>query len=472
MKTIPILLADHNYEMNKLMVTLGNDIISEEDRALLATLEITEEKPICILYEVKITVTYEDEQSSKVQVKLADTINDFLQRKYHNRCPIAFTADGSVLPKDRLFKDVYKCDLHLCIKSKRVPIIKGSGTGDPVDLTTCEEISDVLTMLNGTEAWYNGKRLDASDRVDDFLFQTPSNRLLFLLISSTNPPSFRLSCSVSACANDKSKRPQIESKLEMRQVSSHWLAIEIYNQWADDGSDRFNGIVNNLQKILACEEYELLLNYEKCYTALVSLEFDKLVKDVRSIHQIPLKHAKSDGTLGESVPDFYLATMSEGIPKRSLLIADFKKTNFEQALVESFGYCFDVVHQTRSFQPIITIPGTMEKFSLYLCFPITSGGESKLVTIKIKEAKVTNVKDMKCFLSALTCALKKLQSYVQSSSFVVEPQRDLKLMYPLNRSNRVFYLRIMCTSFTMKTLNPRFTSSKKLIRTTCLGCNK
>ena len=111
MKTIPILLADHNYEMNKVMVTLGNKIISEGDSRVLVTLGITEEKPICILYEVNITVFYEDEQSSKVQVKLADTINDFLQRKYHNRCPIAFTADGSVLPKDRLFKDVYKC-LH------------------------------------------------------------------------------------------------------------------------------------------------------------------------------------------------------------------------------------------------------------------------------------------------------------------------------------------------------------------------
>ena len=240
-------------------------------------------------------------------------------------------------------------------------------------------------------------------RVDDFLFQTPSNRLLFLLVSSTKPPSFRLSCSVSACANDKSNRIKIRN-------ASGIFSLEIYNQWTDDGTDRFNGIVNNLQKILACEEHELLLNYEKCCTALLSLEFDKLAKNVRSIHQIPLKHAKSDGTLGESVPDFYLATMSEGIPKRSLLIADFKKTNFEQALVESFGYCFDVVHQTHSFEPIITIPGSMEKFSLYLCFPITSGGESKLVTIKIKEAKVTNVKDMKCFLSALTCAFKVMSS--------------------------------------------------------------
>ena len=144
--------------------------------------------------------------------------------------------------------------------------------------------------------------------------------------------------------------------------------------------------------------------YENFYTSLLSLELNKLVENVHSIHQMPFKHAKSDGTLGESIPDFYFAITSEGIPNRSLLIADFKKTDFEQALV----------------------------------FSSTSDDESKLITIKIKEAKVSNIKDMKCFLLALTYAFKKLQSYVQSSSFVVEPQRNLKLMYPLNRSNRVF----------------------------------
>lgn len=262
---------------------------------------------------------------------------------------------------------MYECNQHLCIKSKKVLIRKGSDKEKLVDLTTCIDICDVLTMLNGTEAYYNGKKLNPRDSVDDFLFQTPSNRLLFLLVSSTKPPSFYLSSSVSACANDKSKRLQIESKLEMRQVSSHWLAIEIYNQWTDDGTDRFKDIVNNFQKIMGCREHEFLLDYEKFYTSLLSLELNKLVENVHSIHQVLFKHTKSDGTLGESVPDFCLVT-SEGIPNRCLLIADFKKTDFEQALVEGFGYCLDVVHQTHSFEPIIAIPGSMEKFSLYLCF--------------------------------------------------------------------------------------------------------
>lgn len=110
-----------------------------------------------------------------------------------------------------------------------------------------------------------------------------------------------------------------------------------------------------------------------------------------------IKHAKSDGTLGKSIPDFCLATTSEGIPNRCLLIADFKRTDFEQTVVESFGYCLDVVHETHSFEPIIMISGSIENFSLYLCFSITSDDESKLITIKIKEAKVSNIKDMKCF---------------------------------------------------------------------------
>ena len=183
----------------------------------------------------------------------------------------------------------------------------------------------------------------------------------------------------------------------MHLVSSHWLAIEIYGKWTDDG---FTDIINNFQKILACENHGFLIDYEKFYTSLLSLQLDKLVEDV---HQVSFKHAKTDGTLSESIPDFYLATTIDGIPKRSLLIADFKKADFNQALVESFGYCLDVVHQSRSFDPIITIPGSMEKFCLYLC----CGDESKLITIKIKEANVSNITKMKCFFFSTSICVNK-----------------------------------------------------------------
>lgn len=49
-KTIPMLLANYNYDMNKVMVMLDNNIIGENDSEVLATLQIMKEKPICIHY--------------------------------------------------------------------------------------------------------------------------------------------------------------------------------------------------------------------------------------------------------------------------------------------------------------------------------------------------------------------------------------------------------------------------------------
>ena len=99
------------------MVTLGNDII------WLYTLEITNEKPICIHYEVKLTVAYEDEPSYGVQVMLADTINEFLQQLLSD----TFRSRWFCSPKDCLFKDMYECDQHLCIKSmKEKEVVKES----------------------------------------------------------------------------------------------------------------------------------------------------------------------------------------------------------------------------------------------------------------------------------------------------------------------------------------------------------
>ena len=80
----------------------------------------------------------------------------------------------------------------------------------------------------------------------------------------------------------------------------------------------------------------------------------------------PQFSSASDDIIGASTPNFYLATTSEGIPLKSLLILDFEKNDFKQALVKSFGYCLDVVYQTLSFELNLMIPWSSKKFSLYL----------------------------------------------------------------------------------------------------------
>jgi len=90
-----------------------------------------------------------------------------------------------------------------------------------------------------------------------------------------------------------------------------------------------------------------------------------------------------------------------------VLIADFKADNkFDSALWESFSYCLDIAHQSKSFRPILTISGSREKYVLFVCF--VSGVDKILDVIEIIEAGVQNFDQMRYFFQHLNIVCKKL----------------------------------------------------------------
>ena len=296
---------------------------------------------------------------------------------------VVFFEGGIVANLEYCFKRVVgEGYSQLFIKNKTMCIQMGS-TFKMEDVSDCITIGDVMNKLKGSEAYHNGKKLASSVNLDDFIYKTSVNRTIFVHAKDVKPPTFYIDSSISSCVN--SGASPIKEKVNFCPTSSHWLAVDIYNNWIDDGS-KFKDIVSNFQSILKINKHDVHLNCETFYTSLSSHQLDKLVENLSSFHQIPLRHAKGVEHCSESHPDFYISTTNNGIPDKPVLVADFKadKDKFDLALWESFGYCLDVAHHTQSFNPILTIPGTKETFTLYLCF--VSGIDSKLIAIKEKRS--------------------------------------------------------------------------------------
>lgn len=82
---------------------------------------------------------------------------------------------------------------------------------------------------------------------------------------------------------------------------------DIYNNWIDNGN-KFDDIVSNFQTILKVGEHNVHSDYEALYTSLISHQLDKLVEDLSSFHQIPIRHARGvergEVHCSESRPDF------------------------------------------------------------------------------------------------------------------------------------------------------------------------
>lgn len=190
-------------------------------------------------------------------------------------------------------------------------------------------------------------------------------------------------------------------------------------------------------------KHDFHLAYEAFYTSILAQEFDRFLKDyveddIASFHQIPIKHNKISAT-ADSYPDFYFAQVRNGIPTKPLLVTDFKKEDKEYgtAEAESFGYCLDILHHSRSFNPILAIPGTTKKFVLFICFPI-GGAQTNLASIKIGEADVHDTEQMNHFFSALKYAVKRITAINYTEAFVVEPKEGIQLRFALNQSRSVF----------------------------------
>ena len=422
-------------------VMLGDQIMHPEDTRMLTDLETTNENPVCVSDRLRIPVTYRG-NTARYTVEVTKTIQEFLETNFGSA---TFAhVNKLTLNTNDVFMNRPFDENHGFVVENRMVTIYTQHVKEPkeVNLTSCKTIRDVLNKLKANEAYsYCSNQyqlLKHDELLDHFIMNTQHDCCIFIMLSPM-PVTFELSQSVSGAAKKDSGKEIFNHTVSYGRYS-HYLAVKIYNRWVYQS--QYDSVVENFQAILSCDQHKIFLSNETFYTSMLSREFDKFLNDdVGCFHQISIKHAKR-GAVGESLPDFYFAQVDEhGIPTRTLLAADFKKEDTDSAYTtaeaESFGYCLDVLHHTKSFKPILAIPGTKKKLVLYLCLAI-GGPNANLATIKIGEAKVEDSQEMNCFFSALKYAVQCITDTDYNSRFVVEPAEGLKLELSLNSSNRVF----------------------------------
>ena len=274
------------------------------------------------------------------------------------------------------------------VKSRMVTICKLTGE-NKVNVTECKTIADVARKVNAQSLLLNNTELDKSVSLDEVIMKE-EGECRFVIGQTSEPAMFTIDRSVSAAA-DNSDTNSIMNKTLTYEIYSHHLALRLYDAWSGAKTQyNIEKIIGNFQSILSHTytdgEY---FDYKKTYTAFLSMELGHFLTCHCCLHQPSLRH-KMTRSVGESVPDFCICRHSVTTP---IVVADFKRRddNFNKAKSHSFGYAQGVMMYSKSRNPIVAMPGTSERFALYLCFTINYDFNAKLVTIKIGEAKVDRV---------------------------------------------------------------------------------
>lgn len=178
-------------------------------------------------------------------------------------------------------------------------------------------------------------------QLDDFIIKTPPNRCIYITIPSS-PITFALLESVSNAA----KSGEILKKTVSYGIYSHYLALEIYNNWVNNKCDNVCHTVEKFQQILSYNTDEVLLTHEEFYTSLLSCVPDAFVSPFGCMHQMCLKQSHCNKlSSNRCFPDFCCAVMkADDTPGKPLLVSDFKIQNYEFARDQSFGYCLNVAY--------------------------------------------------------------------------------------------------------------------------------
>ena len=414
-------------------VTLCGDRIMPGDRLPMCELNATLDNPLWIRSHLIIPVVCRGE-TKKCVVSVTDTIENFL----HNKFGVgAFAVHNGLFitnVQDTFMASTFDENCGFRVENRMVKIQKEhKSSPTTVDLHGCITIGQVVDKLGGSATYYNLQLLPDNEELDDFIIKTPPNRCIYITIPSS-PITFALSESVSSAA----KSGKILNNTISYGVYSHYLALEIYNNWVNK-CDNVCQTVEKFQQILSYNTDELCLAHEELYTSLLSRVLDAFVSPFGCMHQMCLKQSRLDKSIITGCfPDFYCAVMKAGVASgKPLLVSDFRIDNYELAIGQSFGYCLNVAYYSSQHRPILAMPGTNKEFALYLCFVI-GGDYSKLVIIEIGKADVDDTEKMTCLLTALKYGIEKIAETNYNKTLVVEPWQGKTLNFQLNRSRRVF----------------------------------
>ena len=281
------------------------------------------------------------------------------------------------------------------------------------EVTLCNEVAD----LNGI----------AVDSIDNFILVTHLNkRHLCLRSYKPEPPLYNHSVSIS-----KSSRKDIEKYSDEYEVYKHWLSLKVYDNFCCEPSEEARTFSQELIKRLH-QKPEVLDSHESSYTSMFFQALDRYLvqegdKTLCVLHQPVFAKDFNDH---KNKPDGCIFQSDGGVLSQyPVLVSDFKNEDYEKAVTESLGYFQCAATVSRKLVPMLVMPATKEKLSLFLCWPKHKTGHA---TIKILEEIRTT--EFAAFFNALKVAV-NVVCKVPEGSFKVEPLKDFTLTRVLKLPN-------------------------------------
>ena len=263
--------------------------------------------------------------------------------------------------------------------------------------------------------------------LDEFILDTkPDERCLYLRKFNPSGPSYSHSKSVSAAA--KNDRMQITKYSTDYEVYHHWLSLSVYNRYCCDPSSEAVNFAKQFTSLMQISRYSppVLGHLEYTYSSVFFRALDRFLfpdsKEGCVLHEPVLA---KDSSNHSNRPDGYIAILKDGLPSSPILVSDFKKDDkdYAEAVDESIGYFQCAVDVANLYVPMLVMPCTPNKLSLFLCWPIDAKCHA---TIKILEELTTDETRFAKFFNALMFAVREVNSL--TGPFQVEPIKGVKLI--------------------------------------------
>lgn len=367
--------ADVSAVVQKLNLQEEENVITHNGEEIrlathLVDLDISKTKPIRIS-TFNVHYNREDSRVKVVPANKFEHVRDFCQRvsrrtdwvAMHNNVLITKNTETLLL---NLPTSSQK-PLMIRHKSKHLKLPELT-TGVPIeDCETVGELCELLKETTGVDytAGFSDNPYQQSDDLGELIFLKRFNQKIEVNKVVTHVLFKHSEVSASDVVRTSEKRQSVMNQVNYYNLYSNWFVMEVFDHLTADQNTW--DLANRVKKVMSFDNHShfgRFSNREELYSAVLSEVFTKFLQSENHccLHQVPLHSG--------SRPDLYMASLDDdGLSKIPKSVGDFKKTDEDKAIAESFVYCQQMMHKGKDFLPIFAMPATLEAFWLYLCIP-------------------------------------------------------------------------------------------------------
>ena len=269
--------------------------------------------------------------------------------------------------------------------------------------------------------------------IDKFIFLSEQeNRCLYLQKAIPEGPCYHHSLSIS-----QESFKNISYYSTEYDVYHHWFAMKVYDAFhvspPNNDAREFSKEFRILMEVDKYIPY-ILGGQEGSYSSVFFRLLDRFLFPEKEkgcvLHQPVLRKDKYGHS---NKPDGYSAKLDGGVPSTPILVLGFKEsyTEYHKAFSESLGYFQSISTLSGRLEPMLVMPSTPTKLTLYLCWPINSANHA---TIKVCEVDDES-NHYANFFAALKCAVDFIDEIKGLNGFKVEPVRGIPLQQCLKDPN-------------------------------------